>query len=754
MVVRTTGGRQLASSTKPSRINKPHNKSPQTSSLYQPASIVLPTLIEFIIPRQDLIFKIQYSIIHSNASLILDSVPAKACLFASISLSPLPPSFTTMSNRRIPLSSNSNAVNSPLRGAYQAAASKQKRSYATTQREDAYGQPPPKKQMLENYQALRTPPRQQTTQTSAEGRVFTKKSNSSQPSAFERKCAAVRDRPPQQVLVKAEKAPEENADSIRQWQKHYKKIFPKFVFYFEGISEDVRSKLTKQVVFLGAREEKFFSNAVTHVVTTRAIPPGSESSPTETAVASSTTSGSQSQQPQTINPSLLDRLSGSALTQSELFGSKTKRQQGRNADVLHRARELGMKIWALEKLQRMMNVMFDTDAEFQAHGHNTRSNSVVPGTSTRNSREADLSQLLRNERINGPSDRDPTVATKEMNIFKGPFIYIHDIDDRQRPIMVREYAKVAHKEEGDWPQFRSVTNGKCPFVEEVDHKREMEKEKELLRLQMQQEKEKAAAAVPRTRSAVAVEASKMQMQPPKSLNGQRPLKEIDDGSNRNAPVAPREAAVIHGTRNPRMNVGSSSRGAQNAFVSRAASGRLFGGEPVASGVQPSNITSAIRSQMISSTAAQPGAKAGTSKEIHGLQRKVLEKNSGGPASYGGLASSYRMTDITAAREEMASRNTKRKTEKLHLIEEDSNVSEMEETARMVEAARKAKAVQKRKLEKRDPKPGYCENCQDKFEDFEDHIQSRKHRKFAEKPGNWKELDALLGQLVRPSRKSH
>jgi regulatory subunit for Cdc7p protein kinase len=54
-----------------------------------------------------------------------------------------------------------------------------------------------------------------------------------------------------------------------------------------------------------------------------------------------------------------------------------------------------------------------------------------------------------------------------------------------------------------------------------------------------------------------------------------------------------------------------------------------------------------------------------------------------------------------------------------LIEEDVDPSEAEENARKIEAARKAKAVQQRKLEKRDPKPGYCENCQDKFEDFEE-----------------------------------
>jgi regulatory subunit for Cdc7p protein kinase len=79
-----------------------------------------------------------------------------------------------------------------------------------------------------------------------------------------------------------------------------------------------------------------------------------------------------------------------------------------------------------------------------------------------------------------------------------------------------------------------------------------------------------------------------------------------------------------------------------------------------------------------------------------------------------------MTDMnTTAREEVASRPAKRKHEKLDLIEEDVGPSELEENARKAEATRKAKAIQQRKLEKRDPKPGYCENCQDKFEDFEE-----------------------------------
>jgi regulatory subunit for Cdc7p protein kinase len=171
---------------------------------------------------------------------------------AAVSISPLPTTLSTMSSRRVPLSNNPNAVNSPYR-AGPGGASKQKRSYATIQREDAYGQPPPaKKQMLDSHQVLRTPPRQQSTQSSAEGRVFTRKSNASQQSSFERKLVAVRDRPSQNTITKADKATEENLDTIRAWQKHYRKIFPTCVFYFESVPEDVRLKYTKQVISLGA----------------------------------------------------------------------------------------------------------------------------------------------------------------------------------------------------------------------------------------------------------------------------------------------------------------------------------------------------------------------------------------------------------------------------------------------------------------------------------------------------------------------
>ncbi|KAI9826627.1 MAG: hypothetical protein M1832_006223 [Thelocarpon impressellum] len=674
--------------------------------------------------------------------------------------------------RRPPLTSIPNAANSPYRVVAGGAASKRGRSHSSVQRELPYGQQPPaKKQMLgtDNGTVPRTPPRAQQ-QQQAECRVFNnnRRAAGDNPpmTAFDRKLVAARDRQERQRHVRYQQAANENLETVRQWQKHYRKVFPQFVFYFESIPEDVRAKVSKQVATLGAHEEKFFSRNITHVVTTRPIPTGQETmAPIDVAPQG------DDNQPQTINPSLLERSSEALQSQSNGFPSRQKftfeasmgrknqsngtrsaaegesrKQNGANGDVLSKAREMGIKIWALEKLQRMMTTMFDTDTGAQAqHGHNTRSNAVA-GTG-RLTREADLSQLLRNERLNGPSDRDPTVATKEMILFKGPFMYVRDMDEKARPIMVREYPKVANREDGNWPQFRSVSNGKCPFVEELvparrDYDRERAREKEA---QLKREAEQEA---PRTRASAAAATESGCMQPPGKK--QRALVENEDAANRgteapDAKLFERPAKVIPAKRD---STESFFRPAQNQHVGNGrAATQLFGGEPVASGLQQSNITSAIRSQMISSTAAAPGAKAGTSKEVYELKRKVLEKNAG-PPSYRTAA-----TDSAPKNDKIAVTNfraAKRRAQaKLGFIDEDFTPSEEEENARQVEAVEKVRASQRKKSVKREAKPGYCENCREKFDDFDEHTLSRKHRKFAVNTENWSDLDALLVHLGRP-----
>jgi len=64
--------------------------------------------------------------------------------------------------------------------------------------------------------------------------------------------------------------------------------------------------------------------------------------------------------------------------------------------------------------------------------------------------------------------------------------------------------------------------------------------------------------------------------------------------------------------------------------------------------------------------------------------------------------------------------------------------------------RKSRSTNTLRLPKREEgcKPGYCESCRAKFEDFKSHIRGRKHRKFAQDDSNFLQLDFLLGRIRR------
>lgn len=395
-----------------------------------------------------------------------------------------------------------------------------------------------------------------------------------------------------------------------------------------------------------------------------------------------------SEQPRTIDPSLLNRTIDlgaptTSVRRKLVFGARTpvqvpddaiKRPKARNADVLYRAREMGKKMWTLEKLLKILDMLQEADPYKSAlvgHGRGTAHGKT--------SEESNLLQLLQNERVS---------VTKELHYFKGPYIYIYDIEEKTKPVMVREYQKVADKKDGDWPQFRVASQGRCPFIEDYEPT----------------EKESRAQTQTRAKAKPVVEAPALELRPPavpppKPVTGKRTLVEMEDGNNRGA--APIRAAESF-DRSKVSNIPSLDFRSQNAFMSHAKAGRLLAGEPVASGVQPSNITSAIRSQMISSTTGALGAKAGTSKEIHGLQRKVLQKASTPAVSNdsNGFIRSASLSRATAR--------------KLDVVEEDETVKQKEKLRRTASAP-----VPQVRQKARDPKPGYCENCQDKFDDFED-----------------------------------
>lgn len=431
-------------------------------------------------------------------------------------------------------------------------------------------------------------------------------------------------------------------------------------------------------------EEKFFSNKVTHIITTRSVPHAD-------AVAKATANT------HTVNPAVLEIK----------HGRSTVRRDAVNAnDILIRGQQMDMKIWAADKLNKILTALFD-----EKPGQDTISRSTNAARVTN-----DLVEVLRNEKRAAVADKEQVGIPRELVAFRGPFIYIHDMDEKVKPIMIREYPKVSRRQDGEWPQFRSASIGKCPFVEDPIMRKELERERAQQRAQqLQQHKDTQKAARPKstTTSQTLVESAKME--PPRRTSPRKVLREASQNAMVAQPVSikpPPPHAVERQSSFPPM-----PEQPPLGFVKPCQMQLVR--EPSASGIQRSAMTSAIQSQMISSAAAT-GLKATTSKEVNELKRKVLERTHTGSLSVGSISSSHQVTALAGAlknaRTPAPQRAAKsRAQEKLGGIQE-----ELDPYADDLEAQRQTQAVvKKRKPAKREPKPGYCENCHDKYDDFED-----------------------------------
>lgn len=167
----------------------------------------------------------------------------------------IPPSphdlFSTMStSRRAPLASIPHATNSPHR----TLTNSNKRTRASTDVLQQENEPPQKRQMVEKLRDSTNPatPRRRITAQPAEGKVFEAGPANAEANAFQKRLVAAREKGASVKVVKNDVQQQKESENIRQWQKHYRKIFPTFSFYFESIPEDMRGRFTRQVTALGA----------------------------------------------------------------------------------------------------------------------------------------------------------------------------------------------------------------------------------------------------------------------------------------------------------------------------------------------------------------------------------------------------------------------------------------------------------------------------------------------------------------------
>ncbi|KAJ6265030.1 hypothetical protein Dda_1185 [Drechslerella dactyloides] len=512
----------------------------------------------------------------------------------------------------------------------------------------------------------------------------------------------------------------ENNEQIKAWQRHYLKVFPHLIFYLDdSVSEDTRAMLRIHLHELDSSVvDSFSTDIVTHVIT------GRDDIPAE--FPKDRTAGGSG----TINPKLLG--SGTSLKDSSKERSTGKLDVFEDhKDILVTARLHSMKIWTTEKLKRMINTLNEPIEDYAPAPVKMLPSKLkkieMPKFSNRKptaeelKREAEaLDWLLRQDNRCPPS---LTTSSKEMYMFKGPYIMVGDASGRYRPFIVREFASVKEPEDGDWPQFRSNREGRCPFILDADTKRAYQRE-EAGRVAEAKTKHKEAPRAktkpvmdppPREQSLKTKLALSKDDSTTRTILERKPLRSIENKADRDLATAA-AATAIRKTEGRLDKLRETQRIRQDSLV-------ITGYEPNASGLRPTGPTSAVVSQAISSNTAVAGPKAGTSRDVHRLNRRVFEKTTGG----------IRQTNTTAS---------------LQVADEDAH--EVKTERKSLKRARSEMIV---KEARKQPVPGYCENCRDKYDDFEEHIVSKRHVKFASNDNNFTELDALLSTLKRPHKTS-
>ncbi|GAA5926324.1 hypothetical protein JCM10213_007433 [Rhodosporidiobolus nylandii] len=312
-------------------------------------------------------------------------------------------------------------------------------------------------------------------------------------------------------------------------------------------------------------------------------------------------------------------------------------------------------------------------------------------------RNPSLPSLLRDEQLYGTRERDPFVPRNDMHYFSQNkyYLLVEDSTGEHRPIVVKEYERPRKHEDPRWPVLWGGIEGRTGFYhyegEEIVYER----------------KQPPPAPLP-------VDA-KPAARPTANLRRAISLQNVARG------------AQVTGA------VGQPGYHRHDSYI--AASGN--------SQIITSNIASATSTAARSGAAAAsrfaPGQGPFVDKRLAVLSNRTVSVAGGALLGSGASIASGSGASASGVSAGGRVAALKRQGKLQRSLSVDAGLS-----------GRRVHAVPARQEPK---KPGYCENCRLKYDDFKEHIVTSKHRRFALNQKNWVELDSLLAQIKRPLRKT-
>ncbi|CAR29603.1 hypothetical protein ZYGR_0AD02860 [Zygosaccharomyces rouxii] len=497
---------------------------------------------------------------------------------------------------------------------------------------------------------------------------------------------------------------------LLEWQNNWKKIMRRESrIYFDTTDESDCSKfiknrmdkrrdlLKKGFLSLGAQITQFFDSSVTIVITRRSV--------------------------ENI----------SALSDS---------------DILSRAKKNYMKIWGYEKATRFLKNL-DVDLDFLEKSKTTS----LP--------EPTLSNLLQNEKLYGPADRDPRTRRDDIHYFKFAHVYMYDLWQTWAPIIVLEWKPpdLADPKKIPYPVLKMGTFGRCPFIgdgacDETSYKRVVKRcnrdkanKKYALRLRLlyQHHAEPSIDSqelmiIPHT----CLDSEQCYENWQKTLAAETDNNEAAEAGSKCIWKEPVPATALS-LRKPLVSGAANvlTRQETEDFPDDLCNSKKQSRvtqELKASGVHQSNDVATSFGNGLGPTKASV-----TNRNIKNLSRLVVDRKLGTKAPT--AVNTNKITPATTTTTSTVEVHGTGSHEASPVVP-DNNTAEKEAEEDSRQKKRKTETATPAPVARRDnaKNSGYCENCRVKYDQLEQHIVSDKHQSFAQNDLNFEMIDSLIDKL--------
>ncbi|KAF9125100.1 hypothetical protein BGW39_007652 [Mortierella sp. 14UC] len=467
-----------------------------------------------------------------------------------------------------------------------------------------------------------------------------------------------------------------------EWNQQMAGVLPRCRFYFDSVDPAMIKKITEVVRSHRGATTSFFSNEVTHVITTRPVPDENTFKKAKNQDDIDHPPSSQ-QEPRRINTRLFPNAETS---------------------ILVKALSLGIKIWTLDSTLKLLDPL--------APG-------LVKQTGDRN-----LKDMLQYEKVHGVAT---TVhvdnSTKpDFYAFQGKYVLVDDTTGYYRTIMAYDFtAKPSATGKHPWPRLYIQDSDRSPFC-------------------------------------YIEPAIKESARP----SGMRDDKGDDIKVETDLANAAKDARLAD---DQKQSPSAMASGIINSITSNIISTTTSTtAKPVVAIPQQDRRVEQLEKRALNATRAETGVSADFIKKPESARPLDIPRLDAVVASFGNTR-----LDTALNKESTADTGDKMQpptiTPKLHPVVATPTNNERSVTQRheIADSARNGATNTKpthaipeapvdravtHKEAKDYRKQRYCENCRGYFENFEKHIESPAHRKYAHDASKFAQLDILLAKLQR------